>query len=135
MMSELENMHSASVRMSVAKVVTALPVAVAMAGGLAAIAGEQTPRAKPKGPSSNWAVPADASLRESLEGWSEAAGWTVVWDSKTDYRIRVSATFSGTFESAVSELINAVHVTNPEIAVTLYRGNNVLHAVSMAGSR
>ncbi|MDE0111014.1 MAG: toxin co-regulated pilus biosynthesis Q family protein [Albidovulum sp.] len=77
-----------------------------------------------------WAVLEGSSLRLSLEGWSDAAGWTLVWDSPADYRLGASAAFSGSFENAVSNLLNAIYPTAPEIVATLYRGNYVLHIAS-----
>ena len=88
------------------------------------------------GPFHGWAVLEGSSLRLSLAGWSDAAGWTLVWDSPADFRLGASATFSGSFEDAVGSLLNAIYPTAPEITATLYRGNNVLHiatSVSAAG--
>ena len=127
--------HSSSLRASLARFAVRVSiVAAAQLNVFPVNAGERALPAASKETSVSWSVPAGSSLRESLEGWSEAAGWTVVWDSMTDYRIRVSATFSGSFENAVSELVFAVHLTNPELSVTLYRGNMVLHAESSVAS-
>ena len=82
--------------------------------------------AEANGPS-EWAVMAEASLRSSLQGWADAAGWTVFWDGPFDYRLRVSASFSGNFEEAIIALVRAVRLSEPGIAVTLYRGNKVVH--------
>ena len=79
---------------------------------------------------SNWAVLADSSLRASLQGWAESAGWTLVWEGPLDFRIQVSAEFEGSFEDAVAALVDAVHLSDPGLAVTLYRGNKVVHARS-----
>jgi hypothetical protein len=74
-----------------------------------------------------WAVMADSSLKATLEGWSKAAGWTLIWDNAFDYRLRASASFGGGYEEAVGRLIDSIYQSNPEITVTLYRGNRVLH--------
>ena len=76
---------------------------------------------------SGWAVMAESSLQSSLRGWADSAGWTVFWDGPFDYRLRVSASFSGSFEEAVASLVHAVRLSEPGIAVTLYRGNKVVH--------
>jgi hypothetical protein len=78
-------------------------------------------------PPPGWAVMAGASLKSTLEGWARASGWTVVWDNPVDYRLRASAAFPGGFEDAVGQLIDAIYQSNPELSVTLYRGNRVLH--------
>ena len=82
------------------------------------------------GESANWAVLADSSLRASLQGWAESAGWTLVWEGPFDFRIQVSAEFEGSFEEAVAALVDAVHLSDPGLAVTLYQGNKVVHARS-----
>lgn len=81
-----------------------------------------------------WAVLSQGGLRESLEGWARTAGWTVVWDSPIDYRIRVSAAFHGPFEEAVADLVDAVQQASPRLSVTLYRGDRVLHVDGQAPS-
>lgn len=74
-----------------------------------------------------WAVLSGGDLRGTLEAWALGAGWTLVWDSPMNYRLRASARYDGDFETAVAGLIDAIHLSNPELRVTLYRGNRVLH--------
>lgn len=74
-----------------------------------------------------YAVMAGSSLRSTLEGWGRSAGWSVVWDQESDYRIRASAVFPGDFEAAVVNLLDSIHLDHPELSVVLYRGNFVLH--------
>ncbi len=74
-----------------------------------------------------WAAMAGSDLKATLEGWSRAAGWTLVWDSPVNYRLRASAQFGGDFESAVAGLVDTIHRSNPEVLVTLYEGNRVVY--------
>jgi len=82
-----------------------------------------------------WAVLSGGSLKATIEGWARISGWTVVWDNPVDYRIRASATFHGGFEEAVARLVDAIHQGSPELTVTLYRGNRVLHVEDAARLR
>lgn len=82
-----------------------------------------------------WAVLSGGSLKATIEGWARLSGWTVVWDNPVDYRIRASATFHGGFEEAVARLVDAIHQGSPELTVTLYRGNRVLHVEDAARLR
>ncbi len=82
-----------------------------------------------------WAVLSGGSLKSTIEGWARISGWTVVWDNPVDYRIRASTTFQGGFEEAVARLVDAVHQGSPELTVTLYRGNRVLHVEDAARIR
>ncbi len=76
-----------------------------------------------------WAALAGSTLKSTLEGWARISEpeWSVIWDNPTDYRIRASATFYGSFEDTVGRLVDAIHQSNPELSVTLYRGNRVIH--------
>jgi len=82
-----------------------------------------------------WAVLSGGSLKGTVEGWARVSGWTVVWDNPVDYRIRASATFNGSFERAVAGLVDAIHQASPELTVTLYRGNRVIHVEDAARLR
>lgn len=75
----------------------------------------------------NWVVMAGSSLKDTLEGWSRVSGWTLIWDSPVDYRMRASATFRGGFEQSASRLIDSIYNSNPELMATFHRGNRVLH--------
>jgi len=79
-----------------------------------------------------WAVMSGASLKGTIEGWARVSGWTVIWDNPIDYRIRASATFHGGFEEVVARLVDAIHQNSPNMTVTLYRGNRVLHVEDSA---
>lgn len=74
-----------------------------------------------------WVIMAGSSLKSTLDGWSRAAGWTLIWDSPVDYRVRASATFKHGFERAASDLIDSIYIGNPELQATFHRGNKVLH--------
>lgn len=77
--------------------------------------------------SNNWVIMAGASLKSTLEGWTRVSGWTLIWDSPVDYRVRASATFHGEFEKSASRLIDSIYIGNPELSATFHRGNKVLH--------
>lgn len=79
------------------------------------------------GAQNRWIVMAGASLKDTLEGWSMVSGWTIIWDSPIDYRMRASAAFSGGFEESASRLIDTIYLDNPELSAKFHRGNKVLH--------
>ncbi len=78
-----------------------------------------------------WEAEAGLSLRHILEDWGRKDGWQVLWDSQSDIRIRSAANFSGSFEQAVLSIMKAIYPRHPQLQITLYLGNRVLHA-SMA---
>lgn len=67
-----------------------------------------------------------SSLQETLNSWARQAGWSVDWVSESDYRLRTSVTFNGSFEDAVTRLLNGIYRQHPEINATLNRPNKVL---------
>ena len=76
-----------------------------------------------------WAVMAGSTLKATLEGWARIPdhAWSVIWDHSSDYHFRTSATFYGPFEDVIGRLVDVIHVNHPELSVTLYRGNHVIH--------
>ncbi len=108
----------------------ALMLATALSGQPApsfADSGGTGTSAPPVRTSRGWAAMSGGDLKGTLDGWSRAAGWTLVWDSPVNYRLRASAQFAGDFETAVASLVDTIHRSNPEVMVTLYRGNRVVH--------
>lgn len=104
---------------------TALAAIILSAGvATADVGGSNTP---PPGTDHSWVIMAGSSLKSTLEGWCKVAGWTLIWDSPVDYRVRASATFDGDFQKAAAQLIDSVYESNPELNAVFHRGNNVLH--------
>jgi hypothetical protein len=76
---------------------------------------------------SGWAVIPGSTLQSTLTTWASREGWVVVWDAPRDYRIRAAARLGPDFQSAVKALADAVNMTNPDLTITLYLGNRVIH--------
>lgn len=81
--------------------------------------------------SRNWAALSGNTLKDTLEAWASTDGWTVVWDTDTNYKLRASATFRGTFIEAITKIVDSIHVSNPELTVTVYTGNRVVHVQTL----
>ncbi len=77
--------------------------------------------------SAGWVVAAGATLEGTLRDWTGREGWTLVWESQRDYRFRASASLGPDFLSAVRDLADAISQTSPDLTVTLYLGNRVVH--------
>lgn len=75
----------------------------------------------------SWTVQADTTLQSTLRAWTAREGWDLVWDAQNDYRIRASAHLGSDFIPAVRALADAVNMTSPDLTVTLYLGNRVIH--------
>lgn len=79
----------------------------------------------------NWAALSGNTLKDTLEAWASTDGWTVVWDTDQNYRLRASATFHGTLIDAITKIVDSIHVSNPELTVTVYTGNRVVHVQTL----
>lgn len=75
----------------------------------------------------SWTVRSETTLRTTLEAWSLREGWDLVWDAKNDYRLRASADLGPDFLIAIRALADAVNMSSPDLTVTLYFGNRVIH--------
>jgi hypothetical protein len=113
--------------MRTAPLVMAAITAASLAGAIASTARADGPAPTSAVVAGGWGLMAGSTLKSTLEGWSRNAGWTLIWDSPVDYRIRASASFSGSFEQSSARLIDSIHQTNPELTATFHRGNRVLH--------
>ena len=66
------------------------------------------------------------TVREVLEEWARAAGWTVVWEAEElDYAVTAPAVFYGTFEDAVDTLFQDTREFKALIP-TAWRANRFL---------
>jgi len=74
-----------------------------------------------------WTIRAESTLRATLEAWSAREGWDLVWDAKNDYRLRASADLGPDFMRAIRVLADSVNMSSPDLTVTLYLGNRVIH--------
>ncbi len=92
---------------------------------LAQAPGEPVPQGR-EGVGRAWLVERGLTLREVLESWGAAAGWTIVWSSERDYFIEASAAFSGEFEQAAAELVRAFSTAEPPVIATFYRNRTVV---------
>lgn len=85
------------------------------------------PSGRDLGGSGGWVVLAGDTLEGTLRDWTAREGWTLVWESRKDYRFRASASLGPDFPSAVRDLADSVSQTSPDLTVTLYLGNRVVH--------
>ncbi|SDV46546.1 toxin co-regulated pilus biosynthesis Q family protein [Chitinasiproducens palmae] len=73
-----------------------------------------------------WVADSGSELRETLIAWAERAGWSVVWNSDYDFRLRAGARFTGPFESALKSLLDSVRTAGGQVYLRLYAGNRVV---------
>jgi hypothetical protein len=70
------------------------------------------------------------TLRETLERWASASGWTVRWASDRAYPIKGRATFEGDFVQAAGDLVRSFRQLNPPPIARFYLRNRELRVVT-----
>ena len=118
-----------NIRKASAIALASMTISLAAGSASADVGGSSDPV---PGAGNSWVIMADTSLKATLEGWTKAAGWTLIWDSPVDYRMRASASFSGGFDESASRLIDSIYNGNPDLLATFHRGNRVLHIQNQA---
>lgn len=73
-----------------------------------------------------WTANEGATLSDTLSGWSSRAGWKLIWESDSDFRLAAGGQFEGDFQDAAQGLIEAFGRTRPRLRATFYAGNSVL---------
>jgi hypothetical protein len=73
-----------------------------------------------------WSVSEGQNLSDALAGWAQRAGWKLIWEADTDFRLGASGEFSGSFDRAASTLITAFGRSKPRLRANFYEGNKVL---------
>ena len=73
-----------------------------------------------------WSVSEGQNLSDALGGWAQRAGWKLIWEADTDFRLGASGEFSGSFDRAASTLITAYGRSKPRLRANFYEGNKVL---------
>ena len=77
-----------------------------------------------------WKIEKGTNLYNVLSDWTFKAGWTLVWNSKLNYNIVTSASFSGDFVSVVKQLFLSTGMKHANLNIKFYKGNKVLLVAS-----
>lgn len=97
-----------------------VPVSASVAMPVSAIAADLNPLLI--GPS--WLAVRGSTLREVLTDWTKRQGIELYWSIDYDYRLNDSATYSGNFEDAVSQLLERFEDTRPQPFGELHVGKS-----------
>jgi len=67
-----------------------------------------------------------------LQKWAKQSGWTVVWQVPEDWQVPNTTTFSGNFQKAVSQVIQALSANGANVHAVFHTANNTV-VISGAG--
>ncbi|SFQ01419.1 toxin co-regulated pilus biosynthesis Q family protein [Tranquillimonas alkanivorans] len=73
-----------------------------------------------------WRTERGSSLRETLDAWSQHAGYQLIWEAPYDYDLTANATIEGSFLDAVGKTLSAFEHATPPIRGAVFPENQVL---------
>lgn len=77
-----------------------------------------------------WRVKAtDRNVREILSRWSTEAGWQLSWEVPNDVELHATASFQGSFEDALEQLLNSLQGSDYPLSACTY-DNHVVRVVT-----
>lgn len=71
----------------------------------------------------NWSGRKGATLRDTLEQWSDSAGVKLYWSIDYDYRLKKDVGLSGSYDHAVAELLDQFADVRPQPYGQLHQGD------------
>ena len=87
------------------------------------------PTSTPAGDLPSWRIRSGDKLSETLAGWGREAGWQGVFWEAPDLVSEIDASFTGRFEDAITQTIDALARTGVPVRVIFYGGNKVVRIV------
>ncbi len=67
-----------------------------------------------------------------LQKWAKQSGWTVIWQVPEDWQVPNTTSFSGDFQKAVSQVIQALSANGANVHAVFHTANNTV-VISGAG--
>ncbi|MEC5215860.1 hypothetical protein RCH09_000794 [Actimicrobium sp. GrIS 1.19] len=89
------------------------------------------PVTPPANPFRTWATAAtDRTVQNTLARWAMAAGWQMVWELPQDFSVEAAASVDGSFEDAVTAVMQSLQSGETPVTAIFYDGNRVLRIVA-----
>jgi hypothetical protein len=76
-----------------------------------------------------WTVNPGVNLLSVLTEWGNDAGWQIAWEAPKDYTVGANFSAAGSYEDAVTALIEVINRNGINLHATLYYGNQVLRVI------
>jgi hypothetical protein len=78
-------------------------------------------------------TPQDINLRDALDRWLQQQGWQLAWKIDDDLPIEFNATFSGDFDTVLTQVMRATNHMRTPTRVCEHT-NNVIRVVARAAN-
>ena len=97
--------------------------------------------APPPAPPQIWALNAGGQVLSEMQAWAKIVGWNIEWNYPVDWIVPSTTVFSGTFQNAVSQAVEALrkqalamHAQGSDIHADFYPLNHMIIIDQTAGA-
>jgi hypothetical protein len=80
-------------------------------------------------PAESWVLHANRPISAQVAEWAKRAGWTLTWQFEKSWRPPADATFTGSFEKALEEVIAGLFLEGKPVHLRIWDGNRVAEVV------
>lgn len=99
--------------------------------GVAALTGAPNAAAPAGATGTSWdIVMADKTLNGAMARWAAAAGWQLSWELPVDYAVQARTSVAGSFDEAVTQVVNSMESAEIPMQAIFYKGNKVLRILA-----
>lgn len=78
-----------------------------------------------------WTLQADIPIHVQFAEWARRAGWNYEWRLEKSWRVPAATSFSGTFDQALAEAVEALHAQGKPVRLILWEGNRFAEIVDV----
>jgi len=100
-----------------------MPLADAAEGAAPQAAGE------PETPRQQWQLHQGVPVHTQLQTWAERGGWTLHWQPKVSWLVAGDVEFEGSFEQALTQVIEGLFFEGKPIRLVLWEGNRLAEVI------
>lgn len=79
-----------------------------------------------------WVLPAGAEIHTVLADWAAKAGWTFKWGLPKTWVIPAQASFDGSFETAIANVVEALYQQGKPVRLMLWEGNKYAEVIHVS---
>lgn len=99
--------------------------------GVAALTGPADAAAPAGATGTSWdIVMSDKTLNGAMARWAAAAGWQLSWELPVDYAVQARTSVPGSFDEAVTQVVNSMEGAEIPMQAIFYKGNKVLRILA-----
>lgn len=80
--------------------------------------------------SNKWALRAGREIDKELAGWAQKGGWALHWQLPKSWAVVANAEFDGSFQDAITKVIESLYAEGKPIRMKLWEGNRVAEVYS-----